>query len=1144
MALQIILGAAGSGKTEESVKRALAIAQEGRPVLFIVPAQNTAAVERRIVHASKGGAILDLEIVSFDRLAYKVLDEVGMAQKTILNETGKNLIVRRILNDNKRDLKFFGSMQTRQGFVAKMRSALSELSEYGVSSQQLLAAGEGLKGSVGTTAAKTKDLALLSAKFSEALQENYTTANELMQLLLHSAAQSQLLKKATLFFDGFLKFTPVQYELFDLFLSLCPDIYVTATLPDGSSERQDVSSFNTASDQLYGGTGNVSDDPLFDMSRDLVFRLRDMAQKSGIAIKRDIVLSSDKRHGSGPGRRGSEELRNLSAHILREGTVPRKREKNEDVELFAAPDSKYELGLVLDEIKHLTRQEGYRYRDIAVVTPLLSDYALQARQMFFEAGVPVFIDERRPLDSNPFLEFIRSALRVVSDGFSYASVFRYLKSGLFDLSEEEQKQSDLDQGQMLSAEEIAALENYALATGVRGKKRWSEPFTRGMKNRTVAPIADVKVDATLHDLNAIRKQITEPLIKLDNALKEGGTVREQAAAVYYFLEETQAEEKLAVLASRPGSGEEYGQLFGKVCDILDQLVDLMGDQKESRKGFIELFEASLEGITAGVLPATADYVTVGDLMRSRFDKIKVLFLVGASDENLMGTDKAGGILTDADRQRLLQADSHLVLSPSVQVQRAQERFLLYRLLSQPSDRLYVSYAMSDAQGKGLRASYLFDEIQRLYSCALMTNEREKRWERKGVQALRALFPDARKTRGTALLRSDHLSKETARALFAEGLSGSVSAFERFSECPFQYFLNNGLMLEEQETAQASYADIGSAAHAVMQLTFKGLLEDGLLTPEEPLLHRPDGEERLTERVRAAYEQVRAAGNVYGFQDTQRGKLMSERIYRMALRSARYALEQLEGSDLQPALFEQPFTEQIQLKNGLPLSFRGTIDRVDLYREAEASFVRIVDYKTGSTTYDFDKQKDGRQLQLMLYLQAEERKQAMLAGVSKVYPAGVHYFHLSDTIVDLKDDASPEHARKAVEAGYKMSGRANVGQEDGVDIARHSGAIVKLTGYGRHDFYCTQDFRNLEEQAVNKAREIGERIYAGDIAIRPVAEGEERACTFCPYGGICGFSESLGFQTRKMKRFNEKENLQAMRDDAPDAAGTEAGLERE
>lgn len=1105
MSFQIIRGPAGSGKTTECIRRGLALAENGQHVLFVVPEQNTAAVERQIVHESSRGAILNLEIVSFNRLAYKVLDEVGRNGGQILDDTGKNLIVRRILKENKKELTYFAGMQTRQGFVAKMRSALSELSQYGIRPEQLLAAAGTLEKKGGQTALKAKDLALLSDRFTECLSENYTTAEELLQLLARSAADSALLKESALVFDGFTGFTPVQYELFGHFLSLSPSVTVSVTLP--ADEDESV----------------IREDELFAMSKQFLARMREAADRERVPEMPEIVLGRDLRHAANP------ELSFLSAHFLRPGRTQMAPETGA-VRLFALEDRKHELGLVIDEIVRLTRQEGYRYRDIAVVTPDLEGYGLLASQMFREAGVPAFVDDRRPLFANPFIEFIRSALKVVSDGFSYASLFRYLKSGMFDLTEEEQKEAGLADGQVLSAEEIAALENYALATGVRGRKRWEAPFTRGQRNRTVAPVADIRLDPGLAKLNALRIQIVKPLAVLDDALKDGATVRDQAAAVYEFLVQTEAEKKLAVLAGRPGSGEEYGQLFGMICQILDRIVDLLGEQTESRKGFTELFEASLEGITAGVVPGTADCVTVGDITRSRLNAVKVLFVVGADDENLPKRGQTGGILTDADRERLLAADQSIELSPSGPERMQQERFYLYILLSQPSDRLYVSFAVSDEAESTKRPSVLFSEIRQLYAAREI-----EEGGRRAEGALLALFPDPGRGYDPRAAHPDSLSGRIADALYTDGLSGSVSSFESFASCPFRYFLQYGLVLEEKEEALVTGADIGTAAHAVMQMVFEGLASDGLLVAGRPYLTGPEAEEDLKRRVERAYTAVMKDAGVYGFSDTQRGKVTGERIRAMALRSARAALKQLEDSDLQPALFEQPFHERIALEGGRQLLFSGKVDRVDLYREGEDAYVRVVDYKTGNTKYDFGQIMDGRQLQLLMYLEAGEKQAAMEPGVTHVYPAGVHYFHLSDPILDLKDDTSDEAFAREEAKAYHMSGRANVEKSETTDVKDHNGSIA-----GRSDFYVTEDFRNLEEKARQKAAGIGREILGGDIRVKPILSGTALSCQYCPYGGVCGFTESLGMRPRLSPDVKEKEQLEEMRNG--EGGDTHAGMD--
>ena len=124
------------------------------------------------MHSRKG--ILNIDVVSFERLAYKVFEELGGGNRPVLDDTGKNLIVRRVLEKEKKKLDYFGSSIEKTGFVSELKSVISELLQYGITPQQLGEIGENVKEKQ-QLSAKLKDIRLVYEEFMAFLSTNYIT---------------------------------------------------------------------------------------------------------------------------------------------------------------------------------------------------------------------------------------------------------------------------------------------------------------------------------------------------------------------------------------------------------------------------------------------------------------------------------------------------------------------------------------------------------------------------------------------------------------------------------------------------------------------------------------------------------------------------------------------------------------------------------------------------------------------------------------------------------------------------------------------------------------------------------------------------------------------------------------------------------
>ena len=597
MSLQLILGSAGSGKTHVILNEILqeALSKPDGKFFVIVPEQFTMQTQQALTRMHPHGAILNIDVLSFERLAYRVFDEVGYKRKTILEETGKSFILQKIVLSYKKTLPTFGGKLEKPGSIAEMKSVLSELDQYLITPDKMHQAAENCPADL--LRGKLEDIETVYRDYKTYLEEHARmTAEEAPDILCDVIGRSELLKDSVLAFDGFTGFTPVQNKLIRQLLPLVSRILVTVTFDIRKDPRQPL-----------------PETDIFWMSSVMIRKLWSVANDAGAKVEPYIILSSDDKSRFGT----SEPLRFLESHLFRyRGEVY--NGENEDIRVSAGHDPYDEIAEVSRIISRLVRKEGYLYRDFAVITGDLPTYGNIIRQIFTDDELPFFIDEKRPLSGNPFIEYLRAALEACAENYSYDSVFRMLKTGMTDLSEDE----------------LMRLENYVLAMGIRGKKKWRSQWAFYFRGEDPAEVPM---------LNEVKKKVLILLDPLSDMIaKRGATVKDKTEALYTFCIKSRIQEKLKVrenefqTGGRPDLAREYAQVYGKIMSLLDKLVDVLGDETVSMSDYRMLLETGFSEEKIGIIPPSDDQIIIGDMERSRLRDIKVLFFVGVNDGKQIG----------------------------------------------------------------------------------------------------------------------------------------------------------------------------------------------------------------------------------------------------------------------------------------------------------------------------------------------------------------------------------------------------------------------------------------------------------------------------------------------------------------------------
>lgn len=1116
MALQFIMGGSGAGKTRFLYERLIEESERrpGQQFVLIVPEQFTMQTQKEIVSLHPRRGTMNIDIVSFERLAYRVFEELAVVNPAVLDDMGKSMILRKVAAIRGRDLGIFRGHLGKVGFIGQLKSMVSELYQYGISLEQLremetCASSQLLK-------AKLRDLGVLYEGFQEYIREKFITAEELLGELCRVFPRSERMRGSTVVLDGYTGFTPVQYRLLEQMLVCCRDVKVAVTV-----ER-------SAKPYERSGVQN-----LFYMSKETVCRLSALAAANHVPQERDCWL--ERRPYP---RFKSGELDFLEQKLYRYSRASSSGQP-ESIFLYRALNPREEIQFVAGRIESLVREQGLRYREIAVVTGDLERYGKEAAFQFEEKGIPCFLDVKKSILENPLVEFIRAALEAVRSDCSYEGMFRYLKCGL--AVEPEQR------------EMCDRAENYCLALGIRGWKRWETPWElvyRGGRN------------LNLEELNAFREMVTAPLARLREGLREKDrTMRSMTEALVNFLTEMEAERKILSWSEHfREQGEyqladEYSQVYGLVMEMFDRLAALLGDEKAGIREFGEILDAGFGEIQVGVIPATVDRVVVGDITRTRLNHIRALFFVGVNDGVVPVRRENGGILSETDRE-FLEAN-RMELAPTARKEGFLQRFYLYLALSRPEEYLILSFASMDGAGKSLRPSSLVREVEKLFpdlACRDAAQERRIMSPQEGKHAIAGMLREGRTgetdDRSRELYRyfwnretdrewlkklveaacysyeARGIGRAAARELYGRILSGSVTRMEQYEACAYAHFLSYGLELQERQEYELRAADMGNLYHAAIDGAFRRAADRGRR------LQDMDDAERNALSDEAVEEAVADYGGKI-MTSSARNLYLAGKVGRITRRTLWALAEQLRRGEFDPVGFEMSFSAadnlsalKIRLSEDEALHLRGRIDRMDLCEDEKHIYVKIIDYKSGGVSFDLAALYYGLQLQLVVYMDAAMELMERRNPEKEVVPAGVFYYHIDDPVVDGEEADTREEADRAALKKLRMDGLVN--SEPGVislmdrEIETASDVIPVAMKNGliqepRSSVANRARFSALRKYVRGKLRQAGLEILDGRTEASPYKQGKRTACDYCPYHGVCGFDRNLpGYDFNRLR----------------------------
>lgn len=1089
MSFRIIYGRAGTGKSEYCYREIAQKIKKENKILIITPEQFSFIAEKKLMDAIDTQAVFNAEVVTLSRMAYRVISEIGGKNETNLSKCGKAMLIYSILSNNKNELKFLGKTDEN---VDMLDTAITEFKKHGISVEQLKQEIENQEDIYLKN--KLQDLNVVYSGFEEQLAGKYIDETDLLTILAENIDKTDMFKDAVIYIDEFAGFTSQEYHIIEKLIQIAKQVTITICT-DGLHEIK-----NPDTDIFYSNEVTVT-------------KLLEVAQNCDVKIE-EIKLEETYRFKN-------SELKHLEKNLY-ENKPQKYNSQIKNIQLFLAKNQYSEIEEVARNVLKLVRDEGYRYRDISIITKNIATYSSLARAIFDKYDIPIFIDENRDLNQNVVIQYILAILEIFIKNWSYEAVFNYIKTGFSNIEEDD----------------IFKLEKYCLKWGIKQNK-WKKEFTYGNYEE--------KDKADIERLEQIRKDLVTPLMNLKYKIDENKTVEGISKAIYEFLVEQQIYEKVQIKIQELNEigqidlANEYESSIQTIIEILDEIVLVFKDDKITIDKYNQILKIGFKNSSLTKIPGTQDQVIMGDVDRSRSHKVKAIFIIGLNDGEFPSVRKDEGFLNDADREVLKQ--NGIELAKGTIDKLYEDSFNIYKAFTTAEEKLYLLYSSSDMQGKALRPSMLINKIKKIYPMLqeqsdvierrseilnkkttyeeLIINlnklkeqdsieklwyyiydyyQKNSEWNEKLKQSLKGLeytnIPDK-------------IDQNNIDRLYGNTLITSISKLERYRSCPFSYYLQYGLKIKPQEELKIQTLNTGTFIHEVIDEFFGTVKEVGIKLEEIT-------EEQLSEIINKIIDSKLGQNKNYIFTSTAKYRALVIRLKKIIKKALKYIIGTIVQSRFEVLGTEVEFGEKGQykpirltLEDGKRIEIIGKIDRIDTAQGEDGKYLRIIDYKSSAKNIDLNEVYAGLQIQLLTYLDAACKEEDLM-------PAGVLYFSMLEQMIKSDKRLGQEEIEEKIRANFKMKGLilADVKVVKLHDKNLQNGSSALVPAYIGKDGELSEkktsgvtaeQFKDLQKYMYTIIKQISKEILGGNIDLKPYYKDKKTPCKYCDYKSICSFN---------------------------------------
>ncbi len=1080
---------------EESIVRRVGL---GEKTYLIVPEQDTVMREVRMTSLLPDNAPLCFEVTNFSRFANSAFRALGGISGEYCDDSKKALIMWRALTE----LSPMLTMTKAQGEIGQKLAetsllAVKEMQSFGISAEELYAVTEadGVRDDA-RLQSKLRDLATVYSLYKRMLAEKFADSGDDTEMVIRRLGEnSTFLSGYEIYIDGFTSFTEPQYRLIAELSNRC-NISLYLPYPKGSEE-------------------------LFEYTepRESIEKLKKACRMLGVSISIKHALDYQDKQ--------STSIYEICAHLWNKNSNIDyiSLQNDEEVRIFEASTPFEMCDFVAQDIRRRVI-EGSAYSDFAVIARDANIYKGLIDRSMRAADIPTFFSSERDPSAFEAIKLIYTAYSIIRSGFAQEDVITYSKCGLCGI---ERIESD-------------ELEAYVNAWSITGSR-----FTDGnLWNMNPLGYTLRRPDGTdekLQRINATRDRLIAPLMKFRENTLAAKTVRESAVALYGFLTELKLEEQLKARAERliqlgeNDFAEDNLRLWQLICDTLDTLVEVNGDCPSDSESFLGQFKLLISSAKIGKIPSYIDSVTVGRADMIRLRGKKHVYLIGVNAGEFPSAPSDSSFFSERDKLSLSAAG--LKVEPNMEIRNARELFILSRAMCYAAETVTLLYSRTNTKFKATEPSSVPERIREL--CGVIPMQisslplKDRLWSAEA--ALTDTTPEtsyAASAVRDALCRSGYestvrisegsiensgirLGEDICRGLYSKPLPLTQTQLESFVGCPLSYFCRFTVKLGEDEVHEMDSRGIGTFIHAILENFFTYLNEKNISAGD------------LTEEERISICEESARKYIGAMEDGLAGASAMTAVKIARLRRASVPIinglcEEFSVSKFKPRLFEIRITKgspdspaplTLTTDKNREVYVYGVIDRVDTYEKDGRLYVRVVDYKTGKKDFSPDDVKDGKNLQMFLYLKSiletdnkSFRHRLGAADGEEILPAGVLYVRTSvgDVRIDRPDDALAEDA---IRDEQKREGMVLYDEDViGAMGLRYTPLYSKrspdkIPNSKRELLFTSESYSELMSTVEESVKAIADRIIDGEADASPGREsGSATHCEYCKFKPIC------------------------------------------
>ena len=1074
--LRLIIGRAGSGKTAAVLSEIAEAVRTGRDgSLLIVPEQYSHEAERELCARCGDSLSLYAEVCSFSSLARSVLSQQGGLAVPLLDRGGKLLCMTLALSRVGAGLKHYSTAKNRAELATLLLGTAEECKTADIGAAELAGAAGGAKGILRE---KLRDLALILESYDAIVANGHADPSDRLGLLAKKTAESGLPGIRHVYIDGFIDFTAQEHGVIAALLKAGTDMTVCLTL-----------------DELQGSN------EIFSLSRRAAGRLIACAKDCGLEIRVD---TTDRKSEEDVLRLFPDRLFSRPGETLPGGTGR--------VFLYSTPGMQAECELAAARAIELARDEHCRWRDIAVAVRGFDEYRVALSSAFESAGVPLFTASKSRMLAKPLPSLIASAYEIVMGGWDPDDLADYMRTGLTGLT----------------SEECDELENYICGMQLRASAWERRSDWRRSPDMSGAKFKGEN-EEVLERLNALRRRLSEPLLRFAAAARTAGTAAGQVAALDGLLEDldlagtlSRRSEALRAMG-RADEAAETQQLWDITVSAMEQTAAILNDTEMDMAEFGRLFTRMLSSYEIGIIPVSLDAVSAGDFDRMRRRHIRHLIVIGASDRRLPAPEQTGGVFSPAEREELLGLGLDLGGAGD---DLWREYALIYHCLSLPSETLMMSYPLVSDEDGAQEPSFVMERAKQIFSLPILPVDMKevRAASPAGALLLASGADDDPQTRSAriwlkekaperletlreiALQKRGCLSGKSVRALYGSTLRLSASRIDRYASCKFAYFCRYGLGAEPFEPSSLRPNEVGTFIHFVLEYTLRAVMAEGGFSSVDDARIETLAKEAIAEYTHRDLQDLA--------ERNERFVYLFARLCRDAVRIALDVAGELRASAFEPMDFELDFSKLPPLKDkeGNDIRLTGLVDRIDGWRDGEGKkYIRVADYKTGPKTFSLEEVWYGTGLQMLLYLFTLSDHAEELFG-EKAESAGVVYVPAKTPFVSVDDETDTDAIEKERRDEERRRGLV-LDKEDVIKAWETGNEKRYLPRSGRTGAPASaseERMKLLSTHVARTVRDMAAELRRGTISADPtVRSGEKKACERCDYAEVCLFSERGG-----------------------------------